>query len=112
MATTIDFIEYVCGQIDGAGAVRYQKMFGEFMVYVNDKPILLVCDNTVFVKILPCVEGLMNNADKGFPYKGAKEHYVLDIDNRELALAVVSALEKVIPVPKPKKKKEPKTKFL
>ncbi|MGN0560765.1 MAG: hypothetical protein ACI4K8_06895 [Candidatus Fimenecus sp.] len=25
-------------------------MFGEYMVYVNDKPILMVCDNTVFVK--------------------------------------------------------------
>jgi DNA helicase-2/ATP-dependent DNA helicase PcrA len=34
------------------GAVRYKKMFGEYMVYVNEKPILLVCDNTVFVKIL------------------------------------------------------------
>jgi len=51
MATTVDFIEYVCGQIEGAGAVRYKKMFGEYMVYVNDKPILLVCDNTVYVKM-------------------------------------------------------------
>jgi TfoX/Sxy family transcriptional regulator of competence genes len=39
MATTVDFIEYVCGQIEDAGAVRYKKLFGEYMVYVNDKPI-------------------------------------------------------------------------
>ena len=75
MATTVDFIEYVCGQIDGAGAVSYKKMFGEYMSYVNDKPILLVCDNTVYVKILPCLDSLMAGADKGYPYDGAKEHY-------------------------------------
>jgi len=107
MATTVDFIEYVCGQIQGTGAVRHKKMFGEYMVYVNDKPILLVCDNTVYVKILPCLEELMAVAEKGSPYKGAKEHYILDVDDIELATAVVTTLEQVIPVPKPKKKKSP-----
>jgi len=106
MATTADFIEYVCGQIEGVGAVRNKKMFGEYMVYVNDKPILLVCDNTVYVKILPCLEAIMSAAEKSCPYKGAKEHYILDVDDRELACAVVIALEQVTPVPKPKKKKE------
>ena len=105
MATTVDFIEYVCGQIEGAGIVRHRKMFGEYMVYVNDKPILLVCDSTVYVKNLPCLEKLMATAEKGFPYQGAKEHYVLDIDDIELATEVVAALKQVIPVPKPKKKK-------
>jgi TfoX/Sxy family transcriptional regulator of competence genes len=105
MATNVDFIEYVCGQIGGIGAVRYKKMFGEYMVYVNDKPLLGVCNNMVYVKILPCLDDLMTDAEKGFPYNGAKEHYILDIDNRELVFAVVSALEPVIPVPKPRKKK-------
>ena len=105
MATTVDFIEYVCAQVEGVGAVRYKKMFGEYMVYINDKPILLVCDNVVYVKILPCLDDLMTEAEKDSPYKGAKEHYVLDIDDKELALSVVAELEPVIPVPKPKKKK-------
>ena len=85
--------------------VRYKKMFGEYMVYVDDKPILLICDNTVFVKILPSLDGLMANADKGYPYDGAKEHYVLDIDDSELARKVIAELLPVIPVPKPRKKK-------
>lgn len=105
MSTTLDYIEYVCGQIDGVGIVRHKKMFGEYMVYINDKPILLVCDNTVFVKILPCLDGLMANADKGFPYNGAKEHYILDIEDRELSREVVSVLEPVTAIPKPRKKK-------
>ena len=105
MATSVDFIEYVCGQIEDAGAVRYKKMFGEYMVYVNDKPILLVCDNTVFVKILPCLDGLMADTDKGYPYDGAKEHYVLDVDDRELAFGVIAALLPVTPLPKPRGKR-------
>ena len=75
------------------------------MVYINDKPILLVCDNSVFVKILPCLDELMSAADRGFPYKGAKEHYILDIDDVDLTRAVILTLEPVTPIPKPRKKK-------
>ncbi len=105
MATTLDYIEYVCDQIHGTGMVRYRKMFGEYMVYVNDKPILLVCDNTVFVKKLDCIKELLQDASTGFPYNGSKEHYILDIDNRNLACEVIDVLEPLIPVPKPRKKK-------
>lgn len=105
MATTKEYIEYVCEQIHGVGEIRYQKMFGEYMVYVNDKPVIIVCDNVPFVKELDCIQDFMKNADKGFPYKGAKEHYVLDIDNSDFCKSVVLELEKVTPIPKSKKKK-------
>jgi len=108
MSTSVDFIEYVCDQIKGVGAVRNKKMFGEYMVYVNEKPILLVCDNSVFVKNLPCLDDLMANAEKGYPYDGAKEHYILDIDNSDLAREVVAVLEQVTPLPKPKPKPKKK----
>lgn len=104
MATSVDYIEYVCDQIRGVGEIRYKKMFGEYMVYVNDKPILLVCDNNVFVKKLDIISVEMKEAEVGFPYEGAKEHYILDIDNTEWSKAVISILEKNTPVPKPKKK--------
>lgn len=105
MATTKDYIEYVCERLHGAGGLRYRKMFGEYMVYVNDKPVLLVCDNTVFVKIVPELAALMADAERGLPYAGAKEHYILDIDDNDLARQVVAVLEAVTPLPKPKKKK-------
>ncbi|MDE7373606.1 MAG: hypothetical protein K2N18_06045 [Clostridia bacterium] len=105
MATTVDYIEYVCEQIKGNYAVRYKKMFGEYMVYVNEKPVLLVCDNCVFVKTLKELEALMFDAELGIPYEGSKEHYILDIENSELVSAVIEVLERVTPLPKPKKKK-------
>lgn len=105
MSTTIDYIEFVCEQISGTGTVRYKKMFGEYMVYVNDKPVLLVCDNTVYVKQLDCLAEMMADYQTGVPYQGAKEHYILDIENTAFCREVVMVLEKVTPIPKPRKKK-------
>lgn len=93
MSTSHDYIEFVCEQISGVGEIRYKKMFGEYMVYVNDKPIFLVCDNTVFVKMLDCVKERMNDTPVGQPYEGAKPHYILDIENRDLVVWVAEALE-------------------
>jgi TfoX/Sxy family transcriptional regulator of competence genes len=80
-------------------------MFGEYMVYVNDKPILLICDDTVYVKPCDCIRDLMTNADMGAPYQGAKEHYILDIDDSARSREIVTLLEQVTPVPAPRKKK-------
>lgn len=107
MATSPEYVEYVCDQIQDTNcALRYRKMFGEYMLYANDKPILLVCDNTVFVKKLDCLATQMLDADCATPYKGAKEHYILDIENRARCQEVVKILEQVTPLPKSKVKKK------
>ena len=56
MATSSEYIEFVCEKIKDFGVVRSRKMFGEYMVYINDKPIFTVCDTTVYVKKLPQIE--------------------------------------------------------
>lgn len=96
-------MEYVCRRIGGGYNIRYRKMFGEYMVYANDKPVLLVCDNCVFVKKLPELENLMSGAECGVPYVGAKEHYILDADDEVLMREAVSILEKITPLPKKRK---------
>ena len=106
MATSVEYIEFVCEQIKEAGTVRFKKMFGEYMVYVNEKPVLTVCDNTVFVKKLAEIEELMGQAEVGCPYEGAREHYILDMEDAAFATQVVSAVEKATPVPKPRKKRK------
>ena len=103
MATTAEYMEYVCGQLAGAGTLRYRKMFGEYMLYVNDKPVLVVCDSTVYVKKLDCLTGY--GLAVGRPYEGAKEHYILDIDDGEGSREIVMKAEAAAPPPKPKKKK-------
>ncbi|MDR1795920.1 MAG: TfoX/Sxy family protein [Clostridiales Family XIII bacterium] len=112
MATSPEYIEFVCDSVRTAfsGDVRHKKMFGEYMVYVNDKPLVLVCDDTAFVKMLPCLADLMADAPQSYPYSpekypGAKLHYILDVEDRELTGQVIRALEEVVPVPRPKKPK-------
>lgn len=80
-------------------------MFGEYMVYVNHKPVIIVCDNIAFVKKLPCIEEMMKEAKTGYPYNGAKEHYLLDIDNSEFCKTIIREIEKVTPIPKAKNRK-------
>ena len=104
MATDLSYIQFVCEQLRGEDAT-YKKMFGEYMVYIEGKPVLLVCDNTVFVKDVKELEELMSEADKGYPYDGAKEHYILDIENTDLTEKVVGILKEVTPLPKKKVKK-------
>jgi TfoX/Sxy family transcriptional regulator of competence genes len=106
MSSSLDFIEYVCAQIKGTGVVHYRKMFGEYMIYVNAKPILLVCDNTVYIKMRDEIKEEMADAEIGNPYDGAKPHYILDIDDRELAGKVISMLEPITPLPKSKKRRK------
>lgn len=105
MATTKDYIEYICDQISSIGNIRYKKMFGEYMVYVNEKPLILVCDNIAYVKKRDEIFNLMEGASIGIPYKGAKEHYILDLDNISLLEEVIVRLESITPIPKSRKKK-------
>lgn len=105
MATTEDFIRFVADQVADAGIVRYRKMFGEYMVYVNDRPVLLVCNSTVYVKKHEVVNEIMKDAQTGVPYTGAKEHYILDVEDTPLALEAIAALVAVTPIPVKKKKK-------
>lgn len=100
MASSPDYVSYVCEQMEGIGAIRSRKMFGEYMIYVNDKPVVMVCDDTVFIKMRPCLEELLSECSAGLPYEGAKEHYILDPDDREILRRAVMLAEAVTPVPK------------
>ena len=83
MASTLDFVTYVIEQIQGVGVITYRKMFGEYMIYVDDKPTLLVCDNQVYIKRIEALQDDMIHLDTGYPYEGAKLHYCLNPDQKD-----------------------------
>ena len=105
MATSSEYAEFVCQQLEGIGYLRMKKMFGEYCIYVNEKPLILCCDNIPYIPKHPAIDGLMSEAECGYPYPGAKERYILDVDHASEAKRVVSILEGVTPEPTPKKKK-------
>lgn len=106
MASDKEFVDYAAEKLFGLGEVGIKKMFGEYTVYLNQKPILLVCDNTVFIKQLDCVAELLKDMPKGLPYPTAKECYIIDPDDTEILRSAAVELEKVVKVPVKKAKKK------
>lgn len=44
MASSFDFLELVLEQLDGVGELDYKRMFAEYCVYVNQKPLILIIE--------------------------------------------------------------------
>jgi TfoX/Sxy family transcriptional regulator of competence genes len=101
MATEISVVEYILDQIGGVVSARHKKMFGEYMIYCNEKPAFLICDNMLFVKILRETEEILGaDSPKAFPYTGAKSYFVVDIDDGETVKRLAETLARVLPLPK------------
>ena len=104
MASDIDFVEYVCEQIRGAGRVTHRRMFGEFAVYCDGKVVALVCDNQFFLKPTAPGKALLERVQEAPPYPGAKPYYLIDaqLDDAEAVAALVRATADALPMPKVK----------
>jgi len=106
MASSLDFVEYVCTQIGGAGQITYKKMFGEYGVYCNGKIIGVICDNQFFVKKTAAGAEIYSDCEEAAPYTGAKSHFLIDsVDDPNLMARFISATYDELPEPKTKKKK-------
>ena len=106
MASNPDFVSYICEQLEGLGAVRSRKMFGEYMVYLNDKPVIIICDDRPMVKMLPCLAELLEGRPAEPPSQGATPYYLLDPDDRDTLREAVRLAEEVTPLPKKRPKKK------
>jgi len=104
MASTKDYVDYICEHISSYGIVSEKKMFGEYMVYINGKPIILVCNNTPYIKMKEEIKECMEGVETDTPYNGAKPHYILDVEDKDITSKVLPILEQITPLPKPKKK--------
>jgi len=79
-------------------------MMGEACIYVDEKPIVLICNDTIYIKKLPCLDKFIIK-ETAVPYKGASERYVIDVDDRELLREAVRLVAESTPLPKKKVKK-------
>ncbi|RAX57913.1 hypothetical protein CCZ01_04600 [Helicobacter monodelphidis] len=113
MASSEGFKDFVLEQLHMCGSVykfSARKMFGEYCIYVHEgieskKPIFLLCNDTLFVKKYEVLEKILSQNELGFAYDGAKEGYILDIENLEVLGSVIKILIPLLPVPKRKTKK-------
>ncbi len=102
MACSQEYIDFVCNILSPLGEVRYRKMMGDYVIYVNDKCVITACDNNSYIKKLDCIAGLMAEAETGHAYEGAKEAYILDFSDQRKARDVIATLWDSLPFPKKK----------
>lgn len=107
MASSQEFVDYVCDQISGAGEITSRKMFGEYGVYCNGKIIGLICNNQFFVKKTAGGEALLTDPEEAPPYDGAKPMFVIsDLEDQDFLTAFILKSYEELPMQKTKKKKK------
>lgn len=107
MASDLEFVEYVCDQMSGAGLISFRKMFGEYTIYCNGKVVALICDNQFFLKPTQSGRLLLGHVVEAPPYPGAKLCFLVgdQLDDRDWLSNLVRATENELPAPKPRKRK-------
>ncbi len=104
MPTTRDFVDYTLDQLgNDVGELFVKRMFGEYLIYINEKPLLFLFNDTIYVKLKPEIEELTKDNTKEEPFPGAKNWTIIDVDNATKLQQVATILERVTPVPPPKK---------
>ena len=105
MATSIEYLEWVKETLRDWSSVRVRRMFGEAMVYVDDRPIFLVCNNTVYIKMWEPLKAHLGTSPVGIPYPNARPHWILDLEDRQTVDPVVRWLVDNTPILIKKQKK-------
>ena len=108
MPTQQSIIDELLDRLARAGRVTARKMFGEYCLYLDDKPVALVCDDTLYVKSTAAGHLAMPNTPEGPPYPNAKPHMKFppeSWDDREALCALLRITFDELPEPKTKKRK-------
>lgn len=106
MATSQATMDFLLDQLAGLPGVSAKKMFGEYCLYVAEKPVALVCDDQLYLKPTTAGRGMLQQVIEGTPYPGAKLHLLLTADrweDSEWLCQLVHATDIDLPPPKPRK---------
>lgn len=110
MRTQPATIEHLVDLLSEAGALRVRKMFGEYALYLDEKAVAFVCDDTLFLKNLPEVRALLPEAPLGPAYPGSKDYIIAAevLDEPERVVEALRLTARLMPAPKPKPAKRAK----
>ena len=108
MATSKSTMDYLLDQLaQGGGACSARKMFGEYCLYYQGRPVGLVCNEQLYLKNTGPGRALMPHPAEGAPFPGARPHLLLcadDWDDHHWLHQIVRATLDALPQPKPPKK--------
>lgn len=108
MATRKDTAAFILAQFGHPDRFSVKSMFGEFALYADGKPVAFICDDQLFVKIMPETAVLEGRCERAPAYPGSKDYYLVPEDiitgDRKLPEFLLRAAE-VLPLPKAKRRK-------
>jgi TfoX/Sxy family transcriptional regulator of competence genes len=92
MSTRREIIDFILDKLGDRRRFTVRAMFGEYALYADGKTVALICDDQLYVKIVPASEPLQDLCDTDTPYPGAKPHYVVS----EAELASIEDLPRIL----------------
>jgi hypothetical protein len=110
MATQKETAEFILQKLRGPARFTVRAMFGEYALYVDGKVAAFICDDLLYVKIIPASQELEAICEKGHPFPGARLHYLVDEGQLSTIQNLPGILISVANAAPAKKKKAPRKK--
>lgn len=109
MSTQKETIEFILQKLGDPKVFSARAMFGEYALYAKGTVVALVCDDLLYVKIVPASQALEKICEKGEPYPKAKLHYVVEegqLSSLGDLPSILTAIADSLPAKKKKAKKK------
>jgi DNA transformation protein len=107
MATSESTIVFLLDQLSRLDNVSVKKMFGEYCLYLEEKPVAFVCDDQLFIKPTTGGRELIENVEEDYPYPGARLYFLITADlwdDNEWLCQLIKITANELPQPKQKTK--------
>ena len=107
MASSPEFVRYVCEQLADAGEITCKRMFGEYGLYLDGMFFAVICDDELFIKPSQAALAAFPELPLAPPYAGAKDYIRVEDTDDAAALCALARLtcEALAELPQPKRRK-------
>jgi hypothetical protein len=113
MATQRATIDFLLEKLREPRRFTARAMFGEYALYADGRVVALVCDDRLYVKLLPASQALEPLCEQGHPYPGAKLHYIVEeghLTSLPTLASILFAIAQSLPEKKQRVTRTPSTK--
>ncbi|HMQ75129.1 MAG TPA: TfoX/Sxy family protein [Flavobacteriales bacterium] len=107
MATRRDTADFILARLGHSDRFSVRSMFGEFALYADGKPVAFICDDQLFVKIMPESDALEGRCERAPAYPGSKPYYLVPeelITGDRTLPGLLLRIGDALPLPKAKRK--------
>jgi TfoX/Sxy family transcriptional regulator of competence genes len=107
MATRKETAAFILTRLGNPDRFSVKSMFGEFALYADGKPVAFICDDQLFVKIVPESATLEGRCERAPAYPGSKDYYLVPeelIAGDAKLPTILLYIAEALPLPKAKKK--------